>query len=519
MAGDHNFKRTILITGSTDGIGRQTALELAVHSKENFVIVHGRSEEKCQAAIDYIMREAKLNDKSNLDFVVADFSDLKEVSNLATEVEKRFPRLNILLCNAGVLLPKRTESRDGLELTFQVNHLAHFLIINRLLERLKANQPSRIIVVSSSLHSWHKIDWRDMMAEQEYDKYLQFSRTKLMNHLTTFALHRLLVRQGCHFRVTANVVDLGNMEPQPARRNRHKIDWRDMMAEQEYDKYLQFSRTKLMNHLTTFALHRLLVRQGCHFRVTANVVDLGNMEPQPARRNRSRSTSLSSSDTTLVLSSGVGTLLTLIESPSLECVSGKYFDCHGKQIRSGSDSTDERLQQKLWELTFVVAGSVNHLAPYILSRSLFGLLKKNAPSRLVLVSSICYEWFVIVCASSSEMLLENHCRYSLDWSDLESKKSYEKYTQYSRTKLMVHLTAFKLARLFDGSGVTCNVLEPGVIETKLLRVANVNGAYYDSSCKRVTKLFKDSTDVKQQDELWQFTENLCKQKGIKLASI
>ncbi|VDM99706.1 unnamed protein product, partial [Onchocerca ochengi] len=59
--------------------------------------------------------------------------------------------------------------------------------------------------------------------------------------------------------------------------------------------------------------------------------------------------------------------------------------------------------------------------------------------------------------------------YSLDWSDLQSSRNYEKYTQYSRTKLMIHLMTFKLARLFSGSGVMCNVLEPGVIETKLLR--------------------------------------------------
>ncbi|KAL3985672.1 short chain dehydrogenase family protein [Acanthocheilonema viteae] len=467
-----NFKRTILITGSTDGIGRQTALELAVRNKENFVIVHGRNIEKCKATIDYIMREGKLSDKSNLDFVVADFSDLKEVSDLATDVEKRFPRLNVLLCNAGVLLPKRAESRNGLELTFQINHLAHFLIINRLLALLKENQPSRVIIVSSSLHSWHKIDWRDLMAEREYEKYLQFSRTKLMNHLTSFALHRLLVRQGCQFRVTSNVIDLGSMEP---------------------------------------------------------------------RDRRSRSTSLSSSDTTLVLSSGVGTLLTLVESPALENVSGKYFDCHGKQTRSGSDATDERLQQKLWEMSeqlckdYLNSGpsissnyainDVNYLAHYILSRSLFTLLKNNAPSRLVLVSSICYEW------------------YSLDWSDLESLKTYEKYTQYSRTKLMIHLMTFKLARLFNKSGVTCNVLEPGVIETKLLRaggysgapvcegsraciflctsdsVINVNGAYYDKNCKRVTKLFKDAVDEKQQEDLWQLTDKLCEEKGVILPKI
>ncbi|VDM47527.1 unnamed protein product [Toxocara canis] len=73
---------------------------------------------------------------------------------MAAEVEARFPNLNVLLCNAGVLLPKRTESRNGLEMTFQVNHLAHYLLINRLLETLKMNEPSRIIIVSSSLHSW-----------------------------------------------------------------------------------------------------------------------------------------------------------------------------------------------------------------------------------------------------------------------------------------------------------------------------------------------------------------------------
>ncbi|VDK60042.1 unnamed protein product [Anisakis simplex] len=75
----HNFKRTVLITGSTDGIGRQTALELAARHNENFVIVHGRSAEKCESTVDYIVRENKLPDHSNIDYVVADFSDLKEV--------------------------------------------------------------------------------------------------------------------------------------------------------------------------------------------------------------------------------------------------------------------------------------------------------------------------------------------------------------------------------------------------------------------------------------------------------
>lgn len=85
----------------------------------------------------------------------------------------------------------------------------------------------------------------------------------------------------------------------------------------------------------------------CTFSIITNI----KYEATRSTTFRSRSTSLSSSDTALVLTSGIGTLLTLIESPAFENVSGKYFDCHGKQTRSSSDATDERLQQKLWEMS------------------------------------------------------------------------------------------------------------------------------------------------------------------------
>ncbi|VDN54249.1 unnamed protein product [Dracunculus medinensis] len=144
-------KRIILITGSTDGIGRQTALELAAHHT-NFVIIHGRNAKKCEAAIDYIIKENKLENRSNLDYVVADFSDLYEVAKMAEEVEERFPGLNVLLCNAGVLLPKRTESRNGLELTFQVcicfgSSLANTLLLIRRQCLLKENEMVQSVAV------------------------------------------------------------------------------------------------------------------------------------------------------------------------------------------------------------------------------------------------------------------------------------------------------------------------------------------------------------------------------------
>ena len=118
-----SFRRCILITGATDGIGRQTALELATNA-DNLVIVHGRNDQRCQEAIQYIREQRRsANQHDNLESVVADFSELRQVADMADEVMRRFPKLNVLLCNAGVLLPKRQTSKDGIELTLQVSRL------------------------------------------------------------------------------------------------------------------------------------------------------------------------------------------------------------------------------------------------------------------------------------------------------------------------------------------------------------------------------------------------------------
>ena len=108
--------RYILITGSTDGIGLQTAKNL-LQNPENFVILHGRSADKCRKATDSV----GVASSGATDFVVADFEDLKQVAKMADDVRTRFPKLNVLLCNAGIKSPPtRQETKDGLELTFQV---------------------------------------------------------------------------------------------------------------------------------------------------------------------------------------------------------------------------------------------------------------------------------------------------------------------------------------------------------------------------------------------------------------
>ncbi|KRY84308.1 Retinol dehydrogenase 14 [Trichinella pseudospiralis] len=195
------YERVILITGSTDGIGRETAKQLAKNPK-NMVIVHGRSLARCEDTVKMILAE---HQDAKVEHVVYDFNNMSNIPKMADEIKNRFPKLNTIICNAGVLLPERTLSDDGLELTFQVNHLAHFALVCLLLDTLKNNAPSRLIIVSSLCYNWFSIDWDDLMGETDYEKYKQYSRTKLMNHMFTFALARRLAGT----EVTCNVYEPG----------------------------------------------------------------------------------------------------------------------------------------------------------------------------------------------------------------------------------------------------------------------------------------------------------------------
>ncbi|KAL1242362.1 Retinol dehydrogenase [Trichinella spiralis] len=204
MSETKQYERVILITGSTDGIGRETAKQLAKNPK-NMVIVHGRSLDRCEDTVKMILAE---HQDAKVEHVVYDFNNMANIPKMVDEIKNRFPKLNTIICNAGVLLPERTLSGDGLELTFQVNHLAHFALVCLLLDTVKNNAPSRLIMVSSLCYNWFSIDWDDLMGENEYEKYMQYSRTKLMNHMFTFALARRLAGT----EVTCNVYEPGVVE-------------------------------------------------------------------------------------------------------------------------------------------------------------------------------------------------------------------------------------------------------------------------------------------------------------------
>jgi retinol dehydrogenase-14 len=175
--------KTILVTGATDGIGKQTALELA--RQGHHVLVHGRNAAR-GARIVAEIKNATHN--AHVDWLHADFAVMAEVRRLAAEINARYERLDVLINNAGVLMPQRTLTPDGLETTFAINHLAHFLLTNLLLEKIKHSAPARIITVSSGMHRGARIEWDNLQGEKNYTGYDAYARSKLANVLFAFEL-------------------------------------------------------------------------------------------------------------------------------------------------------------------------------------------------------------------------------------------------------------------------------------------------------------------------------------------
>jgi retinol dehydrogenase 12 len=198
-AGSFN-RKTILITGSTDGIGFATALEMARLGWH--VLLHGRDYEKGQAALSKIRGEIE---DADLEFHLADFASFAQVRALATEVIEKNEALNVLVNNAGLIARKRELSRDGNELTFQVNTLSPFLLTNLLVDLLKASGGGRVITVSSGMHATGSLDWKNLQGEKDWDPYRAYALSKLGDVLFTYALARRH-RRGL---LTANALNPG----------------------------------------------------------------------------------------------------------------------------------------------------------------------------------------------------------------------------------------------------------------------------------------------------------------------
>lgn len=174
--------RVILVTGSTGGLGRETALALARGG--DHVIIHGRNEERAREVIE----EIEADGRGSAKFYKADLASLEETQAFADAILADYDRLDVLVNNAGVFLPDQEERRltdDGYELHFQVNYLAGYVLIGKLLPLLEASAPSRIVNVASGQRP---LDFDDLMFAKGYNGLDAYFRSKNAQIMMTFAM-------------------------------------------------------------------------------------------------------------------------------------------------------------------------------------------------------------------------------------------------------------------------------------------------------------------------------------------
>ena len=201
-----------LVTGSTSGLGRVLAFQLAALGAE--VLVHGRDVEAGRAVVDSIRRSG-----GSARFYAADLGSREEVRRLAAEIRRDHDRLHLFISNAGVGpgQDRRLLSAEGLELRFHVNYLAGFQLTHLLLPLLRESAPSQIVMVAS--RSQRDIDFDDVMLEVDFQGFRAYAQSKLAQIMFTFDLAPELEGTGVRMNAVhpAPVMDTPMMEAAGAR--------------------------------------------------------------------------------------------------------------------------------------------------------------------------------------------------------------------------------------------------------------------------------------------------------------
>jgi len=183
--------RVVIVTGSNIGLGYETALELA--KKEATVIMACRNMDKANAAKGKIL-EAVPN--ADLDVMKLDLGDLASVKQFSDNFLRKYDKLDIMINNAGIMIPPYQLTKDGFESQFGVNHLGHFYLTGLLLDKIVATPDSRIVILSSLAHTQGKINFDDLQSKEKYSAMKAYQQSKLANIIFALDLQSRLKKAG-----------------------------------------------------------------------------------------------------------------------------------------------------------------------------------------------------------------------------------------------------------------------------------------------------------------------------------
>jgi NAD(P)-dependent dehydrogenase (short-subunit alcohol dehydrogenase family) len=192
--------RVCVITGATRGIGRATVDGLAALDAQLVLLCRRRDDGERIAEEVAAARQGQ-----SVDVIEVDLSSQRAIREAADTLRGRYPKVHVLINNAGVIPQHREVTVDGLEMQFAVNHLAYFMLTGLLLDRLAAAAPARVVNVTSGAHQGGTLDLADLQSQRRYDPVRVYGRTKLANVLFTYELARRIRSTG----VTANCLHPG----------------------------------------------------------------------------------------------------------------------------------------------------------------------------------------------------------------------------------------------------------------------------------------------------------------------
>jgi NAD(P)-dependent dehydrogenase (short-subunit alcohol dehydrogenase family) len=181
--------RLVLITGANSGLGLESAKSLSKAGAD--VILACRGEAKARRAMEDVRAAGG---RGELHFEALDLSDLASVAACAERVRGGFGQLDVLLNNAGVMVPPKGRTRDGFETQLGTNHLGHFALTAQLMPLLQVTPGARVVTVSSIMHRLGKVRFDDLQFDRRYVAWLAYGQSKLANLLFTFELARRLER-------------------------------------------------------------------------------------------------------------------------------------------------------------------------------------------------------------------------------------------------------------------------------------------------------------------------------------